>query len=107
LTSIASPILEYAVLTLSTMILLGLPTGLLLKRRGKLDYQFIGILIFLVIGIAVIMIEYVRLIEWCYSLEQLPLGMGVWCGNFLPWIQSSLLIGLVFAILMTYFVKRR
>ncbi len=89
------------------MILVGIPTGLLLKRRENLDYQVIAILISLIIGAAIVMIEYVRLIEWCYSLEQMPLGLAVWCGNFLPCIQSSALIGLVLAILIAYFVNRR
>jgi len=105
LTSI--PILDYAILALSTMILVGLPTGLLLKRRESLDYQILIILISMVAGIAVVMIEYVRLIQWCYSLEQIPPGFGVSCQNFLPEIQLSALIGLALAVLMAYFVVRR
>ena len=107
MTSIASPILDYAILTLSTMILVGVPTGLLLKRRENLDYQIIVILVSLIVGAAVVMIEYIRLIDWCYSIEQMPLGLGVWCGNFLPGIQSSAMIGLVLAILMAYSVNRK
>ena len=107
MTSIASPILDYAILSLSTMILIGVPTGLLVKRRKILDYKILGILISLVIGTAVVMIEYIHLIEWCYSLEQMPFGLAVGCENFLPGIQLSTLIGLILAILMAYFVNRR
>lgn len=107
MTSIASPILDYAILALSTMILVGLPIGLLLKRREGLDYQIIVILISMVVGTAVVMIEYARLIQWCYSLEQMPLGLAVGCQNFLPGIQLSALIGLALAVLMAYFVVKR
>ena len=88
------------------MILIGLPAGLLLKRRERLDYQIIAILISMVFGTAVVMIEYVRLIQWCYSLEQMPLP-AVSCQNFLPGIQLSALIGLALAALMAYFVVKR
>jgi hypothetical protein len=106
LTSIASPILDYAILALSTMILVGLPTGLLLRRRESLDYQTLVILISMVVGTAVVMIQYVRLIQWCYSLERMPLP-AVSCQNFLPGIQLSALIGLALAALMVYFVVKR
>ena len=88
------------------MILVGLPTGLLLKRRESLDYQLIAILMSMVVGTAVVMIEYIRLIQWCYSLEQMPLP-AVSCRNFLPGIQLSALIGLALAALMAYFVVKR
>jgi hypothetical protein len=107
LTSIASPILEYTVLMLSTMILVGIPTGLLVKRRENLDYQVIAILVSLIVGLAIVMIEYIRLVNWCYSLERMPFGLAVGCENFLPCIQFSALIGLVLAIIMAYFVNRR
>jgi len=89
------------------MILVGLPTGLLLKRRERLDYQILVILISMVFGTAVVMIQYVRLIQWCYSLERGPPGFGVSCQSFLPDIQLSALIGLALAVLMVYFVIKR
>ena len=107
MTSIAAPILDYVILALSIMILTGLPAGLLVKRRKDFDYQILIILTSLVIGTAVIMIEYVHLIEWCYSLEQMPFGLAVGCSNFLPGIHFSILIGYAFAILLVYFVNRR
>ena len=88
------------------MILVGLPTGLLLKRRKSLDYRILVILISMVVGTAVVMIQYVRLIQWCYGLEQKPLP-AVSCQNFLPGIQLSALIGLTLAVLMVYFVVKR
>ncbi|MBN2229867.1 MAG: hypothetical protein JW779_09770 [Candidatus Thorarchaeota archaeon] len=107
MTSIAMPILDYAILAIGIMILIGLPTGLLVKRRKVLNYQILGILISLVIGVAVVLIEYVHLIDWCYSLEQMPFGLAVACENFLPEIQCSALIGIVLAILLAYYVNRR
>lgn len=107
MTTYASPILDYAILALSTMILVGLPTGLLLKRRENLDYRTLVILISIVVGTAVVMIQYVRLIQWCYSIENIPPGFGVSCQNFLPGIQLSALIGLALAVLMAYFVVKR
>ena len=107
LTSIAIPIVDYVILALSTMILIGLPTGLLVNRRNVLDYRILVILVSLVIGVAVVLVEYVHLIEWCYSLERMPFGMAVSCENFLLEIQSSALIGLVLAVLMAYFVNRK
>jgi len=98
--------LDYALSALSTMILVGLPTGLLLKRRENLNYRTLVILISIVVGTAVVMIQYVRLIQWCYSLEQMPLP-AVSCQNFLPGIQLSALVGLALAILMVYFVVKR
>ena len=106
MTTYASPILDYALSALSTMILVGLPTGLLLKRRENLNYRTLVILISIVVGTAVVMIQYVRLIQWCYSLEQMPLP-AVSCQNFLPGIQLSALVGLALAILMVYFVVKR
>ena len=107
MTSIALPIFDYAILALSTMVLIGLPIGLLLKRRASFDYLMIIIFVSLIIGAAIVMIEYVLLVEWCYSLERMPFGVSVSCGNFLPSIQFSALIGLVLAIVMVYFVIRR
>ena len=98
--------MDYALSALSTMILVGLPTGLLLKRRENLNYRTLVILISIVVGTAVVMIQYVRLIQWCYSLEQMPLP-AVSCQNFLPGIQLSALVGLALAILMVYFVVKR
>ena len=106
-TYVPAPILDYSFLILGTMILVGLPLGMLVKRRGNLDYQVIVILVSLIVGSTIVMIEYIRLVNWCYSLERMPVGLAVGCENFLPFIQSSALIGLVLAIMMAYFVNRR
>jgi len=107
LTSIAAPILDYAILAVSIIILIGLPAGLLVKRRKKFDYQILIILISLVFGTAVVIIEYVHLIEWCYGLERMPFGLAVGCNNFLPGIHFSILVGCAFSILLAYFVNQR
>ena len=105
MTSIMMPILDFAILILSIMTLLGLPIGLLLRRRTLLDCRTPVVLASLIIGTAVVVIEYMRLIEWCHSIEQMPYLVS--CSNFLPFIHGSALFGLLLAILMAYLVGRR
>ena len=107
MTYVPAPILDYIFLILGTMILVGLPLGMFVKRRGNLNHQLIIILVSLIVGSSTVMIEYIRLVNWYYSLERMPIGLAVGCENFLPFIQSSALIGLVLAIMMAYFVNRR
>ena len=107
MTYVPAPILDYIFLIPGTMILVGLPLGMFVKRRGNLNHQLIIILVSLIVGSSTVMIEYIRLVNWCYSLERMPIGLAVGCENFLPFIQSSALIGLVLAIMMAYFVNRR
>jgi hypothetical protein len=106
-TYVPAPILDYIFLIPGTMILVGLPLGMFVKRRGNLNHQLIIILVSLIVGSSTVMIEYIRLVNWYYSLERMPIGLAVGCENFLPFIQSSALIGLVLAIMMAYFVNRR
>ena len=107
MTYVPAPILDYIFLIPGTMILVGLPLGMFVKRRGNLNHQLIIILVSLIVGSSTVMIEYIRLVNWYYSLERMPIGLAVGCENFLPFIQSSALIGLVLAIMMAYFVNRR
>ncbi len=105
LTTIATPTMEYLLLILTTMIFVGIPFGVLLRRKKEMDRLNAAILLLLVCGIAVVMIDYRLLIEWCISLEAPPLNVSRW--NFIPHVDSSLAVGLMLAGLVAYAISRR
>ncbi len=96
MTSMASPIIWFFILTASTVLLIGLPLGNFLKAKETTE-RSIPIL-YLIAGIVVCIVEFIAMINWCYGLEEGPIGVS--CMNFLPSIILSFIVGLLISIIV-------
>jgi hypothetical protein len=102
-TTVASPIPVYFLIELIAVFGVGLPIGLLLKRR-LLDIITLLLLVALIGGVALDLIIYNQLVIWCYNLERWPLNVS--CSNFLPDILATIPISIIGVVVMIVYITK-